>query len=100
MGVTKTSQYVAVILLVALMLGAGALAQSTNEKVVTDFQNGMEQAKLYNEVILSETGELLEIVLTVYEKPVVIDYLYGSMDKVYFTMMLVYKYGHKKSNKL
>ncbi len=81
----KQSCLILIILLLSTVIFTGAaLAESKTERLLADFEAGYQNASVYQGTVASESEEL-EVVLIVYKEPVVIDYLYHSIDEVDFT---------------
>lgn len=86
MAYKKATMIMLLVVCTILIVGSISAANSINDRLVTDFTEAMQHAAVYRELVLSETGEPVELVLTVYEEPVVIDYFYNSMDEVDFSL--------------
>lgn len=75
-----------IVFLTLVSIGGQCNAGTINKRLVADFAAGEKYAKLYHGSVLSESGDPIDIKITVYEQPIVIDYFYSFLDEVDFSI--------------
>lgn len=65
--------------ILVVICGASCYAQTLNETVMQSFQQGLKNARVYEVTVVNDRNEKIDVKLTVYAEPVVIEGVLRSM---------------------